>query len=103
MWEMHTAVNRTTSPGYPFRGPDTDVPFLPSERIGLPAALAAFTIGSAYANHDERDAGSVEPGKRAELVVLDRNLFTQPAAEIALAQVDLTLVNGTVVHARPGS
>ena len=103
MWQMHTAVNRTTAPQYPFRGPDTDTPFLPGEQIGLPAALAAFTIGSAYVNHDERDAGSIEPGKRADLVVLDRDLFAQPAGEIALAEVDLTLVDGTVVHARPGA
>ena len=103
MWQMHTAVNRTTAPQYPFRGPGTDTPFLPGEQIGLPAALAAFTIGSAYVNHDERDAGSIEPGKRADLVVLDRDLFAQPAGEIALAEVDLTLVDGTVVHARPGA
>jgi predicted amidohydrolase YtcJ len=103
MWQMHTAVNRTTAPEYPFRGPDTDDPFLPGERIALPAAIAAFTMGSAYVNHDELDAGSVQPGKRADLVVLDRNLFTQPAGEIALAQVDLTLVDGTVVYARPGA
>ncbi len=103
MWEMHTAVNRTTSPDYPFRGPDTDTPFLPGERIGLPAALAAFTIGSAYVNHDERDAGSIEAGKRADLVVLDRNLFAQPAEEIAQAEVDLTLVDGKAVYARPGT
>ena len=103
MWEMHTAVNRTTAPGYPFRGPETDTPFLPGERVGLPTAIAAFTIGSAYVNHDEHEAGSVEPGKRADLVVLDRDLFAQPAAEIALAQVDLTLVDGAVVYARPGA
>jgi hypothetical protein len=103
MWEMHTAVNRTTAPDYPFRGPETDTPFLPGERIGLPAAIAAFTIGSAYVNHDERDAGSIEAGKRADLVVLDRNLFTQPATEIAEAEVDLSLVDGAVVHARPGT
>jgi predicted amidohydrolase YtcJ len=103
MWQMHTAVNRTTAPEYPFRGPDTDDPFLPGERIALPAAIAAFTMGSAYVNHDELDAGSVEPGKRADLVVLDRNLFTEPAAEIALAQVDLTLVDGAVVYARPSA
>ena len=47
--------------------------------------------------------GQVEPGKRADLVVLDRNLFTQPATEIALAEVDLTLVDGSVVYARPGT
>jgi predicted amidohydrolase YtcJ len=103
LWQMHTAVNRTTAPEYPFRGPDTDDPFLPGERIGLPAAIGAFTMGSAYVNHDERDAGSIEAGKRADLVVLDRDLFAQPAAEIALAQVDLTLVDGAVVHARPGT
>jgi len=103
MWEMHTAVNRTTAPGYPFRGPETDTPFLPGERVGLPTAIAAFTIGSAYVNHDEHEAGSVEPGKRADLVVLDRDLFAQPAAEIALAQVDLTLVDGAVTYARPGT
>ena len=98
MWEMHTAVNRTAPPGYPYGGPDSDEPFLPAERLSLPAAIAAFTIGSAYINHDEQEAGSVEPGKRADLVVLDRNLFAQPTTEIGLAQVDLTLVDGAVVH-----
>jgi hypothetical protein len=98
MWELHTAVNRTAPPGYPYGGPDADQPFLPAERLTLPAALAAFTIGSAYINHDEREAGSVEPGKRADLVVLDRNLFAQPATEIGQAQVDLTLVDGAVVY-----
>ena len=98
MWEMHTAVNRTAPPGYPYGGPDSEEPFLPAERLSLPAAIAAFTIGSAYVNHDEREAGSVEPGKRADLVVLDRNLFAQPTTEIGLAQVDLTLVDGAVVH-----
>jgi predicted amidohydrolase YtcJ len=100
MWELHTAVNRTVPPGYPYGGPESGTPFLPAERLSLPAAIAAFTIGSAYVNHDERDAGSVEPGKRADLVVLDRNLFAQPTSEIGLAEVDLTLVDGHVVHAR---
>ncbi len=98
MWEMHTAVNRTAPPGYPYGGPGSDEPFLPAERLSLPAAIAAFTIGSAYINHDEREAGSIEPGKRADLVVLDRNLFALPATEIGLAQVDLTIVDGVMVH-----
>ena len=100
LWEMHTAVNRTVAPGYPYAGDGAGEPFLPSERIDLATALAAFTIGSAYVNHAELETGSIEAGKQADLVVLDRNLFGHPADEIALAQVDLTIVNGAVVHAR---
>jgi hypothetical protein len=102
LWLIHTAVNRTVPPGYPYGGPAASEPFLPAERIDLPTAIAAATIGSAYINHDERQAGSIEPGKRADLVVLDRNLFAHPTGEIALAQVDLTLVDGAIVHARQG-
>ena len=102
LWEIHTAVNRTIPPGYPYGGADGDEPFLPSERIDLATALAAATIGSAYVNHAELETGSIEVGKRADLVVLDRNLFGQPAGEIALAQVDVTIVDGEVVHTRQG-
>ena len=102
LWEIHTAVNRTIPPGYPYGGAEGDEPFLPSERIDLATALAAATIGSAYVNHGEHETGSIEVGKRADLVVLDRNLFGQPAGEIALAQVDVTIVDGVVVHTRQG-
>ena len=100
LWEIHTAVNRTIPPGYPYGGAGTDEPFLPAERIDLATAIAAFTIGSAYVNHAELETGSIEVGKQADLVVLDRNLFGLPAGEIALAQVDYTIVGGAVVHAR---
>ena len=103
LWEIHTAVNRTVPPGYPYGGAGSDDPFLPSERVDLATALAAFTIGSAYVNHRERETGSIEAGKLADLVVLDRNLFRQPADEIALAEVDLTIIDGAVVYARDGS
>jgi hypothetical protein len=46
------------------------MPFLPAGRVGLATAIAAFTIGSAYVDHDKHEAGSVEPGKCADLVVL---------------------------------
>lgn len=98
LWEIHTAVNRTAPPGYPYGGPAANEPFLPAERIDLPTAIAAVTIGSAYVNHAERRSGSIEAGKRADLVVLDRNLFSQPVSEIALAQADMTIVAGKVVH-----
>ena len=100
LWEIHTAVNRTIPPGYPYAGPGAGDPFLPGERLDLATAIAAFTIGSAYVNRDEREAGSVEAGKRADLVVLDRNLFSRPATEIALANVDLTITDGQMRYDR---
>ncbi|MGA9160677.1 MAG: amidohydrolase [Actinomycetota bacterium] len=93
LWEMHVAVNRTAPSAYEYGGGTGD-PFLPEERIDLPAAIAGFTINSAYVNHLDELTGSIEVGKRADLVVLDRNVFAHPAEEIADARVVLTLVDG---------
>jgi predicted amidohydrolase YtcJ len=100
LWEMHVAVNRTVPPGYPYAGPGAGHVFLPGDRIGLHDAIAAATIGSAYVNHADDVSGSLEPGKAADLVVLDRNLFAHPVEEIALAKVDLTIAAGRIVHER---
>jgi predicted amidohydrolase YtcJ len=96
--EIHVAVNRKMSADYAYRV-DNDEVFLPSERIDLAAAIAAFTMGSAYVNHLEDQTGSIEVGKSADLAVLDRNLFALPLDEIASAKVDLTYVAGERVHA----
>ena len=93
LWEMHVAVNRTAPSAYEYGGGTGD-PFLPDERIDLPAALAGFTINSAYVNHLDELTGSIEVGKRADLVVLDRNVFAHPVNEIADARAVLTLVDG---------
>jgi predicted amidohydrolase YtcJ len=77
---------------------ETSTPFLPAERIDLPEAIAAFTINAAYVNRDERDTGSIEVGKLADLAILDRNLFDIPATEISDAKVLTTLFEGKVVH-----
>ena len=74
-------------------------PFQPEERIGLPAALAAFTRGAAYVNRDD-EAGTIAPGMRADLAVLDRNVFE--AGPIGDAQVELTIASGEVVYDREG-
>jgi len=76
--------------------------FLPRERIGLHDAIAAFTIGSAYVNHADDVSGSIEVGKAADFVVLDRNLFAHPPDEIALANIDMTFAGGRLVHDRAG-
>jgi predicted amidohydrolase YtcJ len=98
MEEMHVAVNRRMPRSYPFRVDNHDV-FLPDERIDLPTAMAAFTMGSAYANHREHDTGSIEVGKRADLAVFDRNVFAQPVDEIAETRCLATYVDGQRVYA----
>jgi predicted amidohydrolase YtcJ len=89
--QIHVAVTRTPpdEPGEPF---------LPEQRLDLPAALEAFTIGSAYVNRLEETTGSIEPGKLADLAVVDRDLFA-PDARASDARVVLTLVEGRAVHA----
>jgi hypothetical protein len=77
-------------------------PFLPDQRLPLHVALAAFTKGSAHVNRDD-DAGSLEEGCRADLVVLDRNLFDAADGAISDARVEHTIAAGRVVHSRPGS
>ncbi len=75
--------------------------FIPEERIDLPTALAAYTIGSAYANFWEKETGSLEVGKSAEVIVLDKNLFEIPPAEISEVRVMLTLFKGKTVYRDP--
>ena len=76
-------------------------PLLPAERLDLPTALAACTAGSAHVNHLD-ETGSIQPGYLADLVVLDRNLFEHPAAEIGQAATELTMAGGRIVYTRPG-
>jgi predicted amidohydrolase YtcJ len=76
-------------------------PFLPDERIDLPAALDAFTSGSAYALRLEAETGSVTPGKLADLAVLDRDPFDPAAGPVGDARVLATLVEGEPVWADP--
>ena len=97
LWEMHVAVNRTSPPGYEYGDDGPTEPFLPQERIDLPTAIAGFTINAAYVNHLDHETGSIEVGKRADLAVLDRNPFEQPADRIADATVVRTLVDGETV------
>jgi hypothetical protein len=69
----------------------------PGEEATLDQMIASFTINGAYANFLEKSAGSLEVGKTADLIVLDRNLFKIPAREISKAKVLLTLFEGKEV------
>ncbi len=94
--EMEVAVTRVSDL---HRGEQP--PFLPDERIELIEALAAFTVGTAWLNHLETEVGSLEVGKAADLVVLDRDLFDRAAGAIGEARVVATFVDGVAVHETP--
>jgi hypothetical protein len=64
--------------------------------------IDAYTINAAWLMHQEDSTGSIEIGKKADFVVLDRNLFEIPATEINEAQVSLTLLDGEVVFVGSG-
>jgi predicted amidohydrolase YtcJ len=103
--EMHVAVNRRGFSDQTF-APNSEsvaVPFLPKEAIDLPTAIRAFTMGSAHVNHLDDVTGSIEVGKYADLIVVDRDLFAHPADEIHAARVELTLVEGERVFVADGS
>ncbi|MGW1101591.1 amidohydrolase [Streptomyces sp. NPDC002540] len=88
---IHVAVNRMEP------GATNGRVFLPEQCLDLATAVAAYTAGSAHVNgHD--DTGSLLPGHLADLVVLDRDIFTLPPEEIAEARVLRTYVGGTLVH-----
>ena len=76
---------------------DTE-PLLPDEALDLDTAVAAFTRGSAYVNFLERETGTIAPGKLADLVALDRDLFDRGAGPIGDARVVLTLAEGEPVY-----
>jgi len=73
----------------------------PEQRITLEQAIAAFTINAAFVNHQEQETGSIEVGKLADLIVLDKNLFDIDASEISDARVLVTLFEGRAVYGTP--
>ncbi|MCX5015561.1 amidohydrolase [Streptomyces sp. NBC_00555] len=101
LWGIHVAVNRVApdeAPG-PSGAHQPCPPFFPEQALTLSQALTAYTAGSAWANHLDEVTGTVEAGKCADLVVLDRDPFAHPAEEIADTRVSRTYVDGELVFA----
>ncbi len=69
-----------------------------SESVDLTTMIEAYTINGAYQMGLDEEQGSIEVGKRADLVVLDRNLFELPASEINEANVTMTIFAGRTVY-----
>jgi predicted amidohydrolase YtcJ len=72
--------------------------FFPEERVNVYDAVDSYTLGSAYAAFDENRMGRICPGYLADMVLLDRDIFTVPAEEIGGAQVLFTMVGGETVY-----
>jgi predicted amidohydrolase YtcJ len=91
---LSTAATRTTRKGYAFDA---------SESISVKQALRIQTMGSAFAGFQEREIGSIEKGKLADMVVWDQDLLACPVETLGHAKALLTLLGGKVVHGRnPG-
>lgn len=89
---IHCAVNREDISGYPIGG------WLPEEKLTVEEAIRCYTVDSAYAAFDENIKGSLEIGKLADFVVLDRDIFKIKKDEILSTNIVATVVGGEVLY-----
>lgn len=94
---FYAAVTRQDADGWPEGG------WHPDQVLTREEALSAFTFDAAYAAFQEDEVGSLEPGKRADFVLLSRDIMTIPAPEILQTQVVATYVGGRRVYGEAGS
>ncbi|NOT36023.1 MAG: amidohydrolase [Saprospiraceae bacterium] len=81
----------------PFIGIENAITRVPQE-ISLEDAVKAYTINAAYVMRQENKVGTLEVGKEADLILLDRNIFTIPATEISETKVQSTYLKGKLVY-----
>jgi hypothetical protein len=72
----------------------------PEERITVEQALTLYTHNGAYVGFEEHEKGSLEPGKFADFIVVDRDVLSVPAEELKDVQVLRTYVGGNLVYDR---
>jgi hypothetical protein len=88
-WGLHAAVTRRRADGAP--GPEG---WFPEQRLTVEEALRGFTLGAAYAGYMETKIGSLAPGKLADLVVIDRDIFRCDPMDIKDTVVAGTMIGG---------
>lgn len=94
LWGLYAAVTRRTLDGKHPEG------WVPDQKITLAQALRAYTAGNAWAVFAENQWGTLAPGRDADMVVVDHNLFTMAPESLATARVSVTIVGGKVVYRR---
>jgi predicted amidohydrolase YtcJ len=90
---IHAAVTRMRADGTPEGG------WYPESRVTVVEALKAYTLTPATV-HKADDIGTIAPDKRADLVVLSRNILEIPPSQLPEIRVDMTLFDGRIVHRR---
>ncbi len=94
MLGIHAAVTRQDTKGWPEGG------WYPQEALSREEAVRGFTLDAAYAGFMEKNVGSLEPGKRADFIVLDRDIMKVDASEIPSIKVLQTWLDGELVWER---
>jgi predicted amidohydrolase YtcJ len=95
MLGFYAALTRQDPSGQPPGG------WMPEERLAREEMLKSFTWNAAYAAHAETDLGSLEVGKLADMVLLDKNVMTIDPSEILTTRPVLTVVGGEIVYEGP--
>lgn len=92
VWTIYAAVTRATLDG---KNPDG---WIPEQKLTVPEAVEAYTMGSAYAEFQEKDKGSITAGKLADFVVLSDDIFHIPPSQIKNVKVEATYLGGKLVY-----
>lgn len=95
MLGLYAAVTRATLDGKHPHG------WIPEQKISIAEAIEAYTQGSAYAEFQEKEKGSITPGKLADLVLISDNILTIDPRAIRDAKVEMTMVGGKIVYGGP--
>jgi predicted amidohydrolase YtcJ len=89
---MYAAVTRQDASGKPAGG------WYPAQRLTIQEALRGYTAEAAYAGFEEKDKGSIEPGKLADLTVVSADVTRAPARELLSLRVLRTIIGGEIVY-----
>src|SRR5690349_20486600 len=89
---IYAAVTRRTLDGKHAAG------WVPQPKISVAEAVRAYTLGSAYAEFQEQNKGSIAAGKLADLVILSRDIFAIDPVEIENVRVLMTIMDGRIVY-----
>ena len=92
MLSLYAAVTRATLDGKNPNG------WVPEQKLNVTEAIEAYTMGSAYAEFQDKEKGSITPGKLADFVVLSDDIFKIPPAAIKNVKVEATYLGGRLVY-----